>query len=96
MIFFRCATETEVSLCTKYEARAWLDKVYGRLDTAAALFAEATSDPYEAASDPYEAASDPYEAAALVMRLKYGTDAPEADAVDRFFWGTPPEGVLAV
>ncbi len=39
MIFFRCAAETEVSLCTKYEARAWLDRLYGRLDTAAALFA---------------------------------------------------------
>ncbi len=39
MIFFRCAAETEVSLCTKYEARAWLDRLYGRLDMAAALFA---------------------------------------------------------
>jgi hypothetical protein len=47
MIFFKCAAETEVSLCTKYEVRAWLDRVYGRLDTAAALFAEAAnSDPY--------------------------------------------------
>jgi hypothetical protein len=78
MVFFKCAAEAEVSLCTKYAARAWLERVYGRLDTAA-LFAD----------EDVAAVSDPYEAAALVMRLKYGTATPEADAVDRFFWGTP-------
>jgi hypothetical protein len=72
MIFFNCVSKAEMNLCTKYQARQWLEKLYGRLDTS--MFADA--------------ATDPYEAAAMVMRLKYETATPEEDTVYRFFWGT--------
>ena len=32
MIFFNCATKVEEQMCTKYQARQWLEQLYGRLD----------------------------------------------------------------
>jgi hypothetical protein len=77
MLFFNCATKVEEQMCTKYQARGWLERLYGRLDGAMV-----------AALGP-EVAADPYEAAAMVMRLKYETASPEEELVDKFFWGTP-------
>lgn len=73
MIFFTCVAKTELQMCTKYQAKKWLEALYGHLDDS--MFPEA--------------ASDPYEAAAMVMRLKYESASPEEEAVDRFFWGQP-------
>jgi hypothetical protein len=73
IIFFKCVAEEEVKMCTKFQAKQWLEKLYGRMDTSVLT----------------EAAADPYEKAAMVMKLKYETATPEEDAVERFFWGTP-------
>lgn len=62
-------------MCVKFEARRWLERLYGRLD-----------DTLVSALGP-EVAADPYEAAAMIMRLKYETATPEEELVDKFFWG---------
>ena len=77
MIFFNCATKVEEQMCTKYQARQWLEQLYGRLD-----------EELLGVLGP-EVAADPYEAAAMVMRLKYETASPEEELVDKFFWGQP-------